>query len=158
MTHLEVFYALLGLCTGYALLCGGAPERIVALLFLGATALMPFVLSAQLGRYRNVEVGALAVDAVMYVALLWVALRAERYWPLWMSALQGVQLLGHGIGLLGYKLLNLSYAIIDHTICYPMMLLLAIGVRRHQLRVARNGVDNSWSTSSARWNPFTLHT
>jgi len=158
MTHLEVFYALLGLSTGYALLCGAAPERIVALLFLGATALMPFVLSAVHGRYGSVEVGALTVDAVMYVALLWVALRAERYWPIWMSAMQGVQLLGHGIGLLGFKMLNLSYAIIDHTICYPMLLLLAIGVRRHQIRVARTGADNSWSLSSAPWSPFSLRT
>src|ERR1700754_1529532 len=110
MTHQVVFYALLGLCTGYALLSGGAPERIAALLFLGATALMPFVLSGQHGRYSYVEVGALTVDAVMYVALLLVALRAERYWPIWMSAMQGVQLLGHGIGLLGFPLLNLSYA------------------------------------------------
>ncbi len=156
MTHQVVFYALLGLCTGYALLAGGAPERIVALLFLGATALMPFVLSGPLGRYSYVEVGALIVDAVMYVALLAVALRAERYWPIWMSAMQGVQLLGHGIGLLGFPLLNLSYAIIDHMICYPMMLLLIIGVRRHQIRRARSGVDASWSTSSARWNPFSL--
>ena len=158
MTHLEVFYALLGLSTGYALLFGGAPERIVALLFLGATVLMPFVLSGPHGRYSYVEAGALTVDAVMYVALLWVALRAERYWPIWMSAMQGVQLLGHGIGLLDFKLLNLSYAIIDHTICYPMMLLLVIGVRRHQLRVARTGADISWSTSSAPWNPFSLRT
>lgn len=156
MTHLEVFYTLLGLSTGYALLCGGAPERIVALIFLGAAALMPFVLSAEFGRYRSVEVGGLAVDAVMYVALLWVALRAERYWTLWMSAFQGVQLLGHGIGLLDYKLLNLSYAIIDHMICYPMMFLLAIGVRRHQLRLKRTGADASWSSSSVRWSPFSL--
>ena len=156
MTHQVVFFVLLGLCTGYALLSGGAPERIAALLFLGATALMPFVLSGQHGRYSSVEAGALTVDAVMYVALLRVALRAERYWPIWMSAMQGVQLLGHGIGLLGYKLLNLSYAIIDHMICYPMMLLLVIGVRRHQLRVKRTGADASWSTSSTPWNPFSL--
>jgi hypothetical protein len=155
MTHLVVFYALLGLCTGYALLFGGAPERIVALLFLGATALMPFVLSVQ-ARYTSLEAGALMVDAVMYVALLWLALRAERFWPIWMSAMQGVQLLGHGIGLLDSKLLNLSYAIIDHTICYPMMLLLMIGVQRHRARLVKTGADASWSTSSIRWSRFTL--
>ncbi len=158
MTHTEIFFTLLGLCTGYALLFGGAPERIVAAMFLVVTALMPLVLSGQHGRYSYLEVGALTVDALMYVALLWLALRAERFWPIWMSAMQGVQLLGHGIGLLGYRLLNLSYAIIDHTICYPMMLLLLIAVRRHQLRLAKNGADASWSTSSIRWNPFTLRT
>ncbi len=157
MTHVEVFYTLLGLCTGYALLFGGAPERIVAVMFLVATALMPLVLSAPHGRYSYLEAGALMVDGLMYVALLWLALRAERFWPIWMSAMQGVQLLGHGIGLLGSKLLSLSYAIIDHTICYPMMLLLVIAVWRHQLRLTRKGVDASWSNSSNRWNPFTLH-
>ncbi|RTL14427.1 MAG: hypothetical protein EKK50_15720, partial [Sphingomonadaceae bacterium] len=111
MTHVIVFNALLLIACGYAFLMGGAPERWTALVFVGsafATFLAPFYDS--LRPFRHVEPALLLVDLIMLVGLLVIALRADRYWPLYVSALHLITLAIHGVKAIQPSLVPWMYA------------------------------------------------
>jgi len=93
MLRLAFFYAFLVGTTIYALWKGGWPERAVALLFLFAAFATLVVRPEYL--FHDLEKGVLLVDSALFLALLAIALRAERFWPLWMTALQGISVAGH---------------------------------------------------------------
>ena len=92
----NLFYlALLVACCAYALWYGGAPERWGAAIIAVGSVLTTALTSAPVLRFRSVELGVLGVDVVALLAFLVLALRAERFWPLWVTALQVVGLVGH---------------------------------------------------------------
>lgn len=142
------YYTLLALCCALTFLKGGAPERIgTAILAIGSI----LTLAALWGRtnhYRSVDVGVLLVDVACLLAFLVLALRAERYWPLWITALQIIGTAAHGVKLADPAIIGRAYAFALAFWSYPMLLLLALGTWRHQRRLARHGADPSWSTSS----------
>ena len=144
MTHYHFFFLMLAACSGYSLLFGGRPERVTALIFIVAGMATPLVLPTFLARYRSPEVGEIVIDAAMYGAFLLIALRTDRYWTLWMSGLQGVQLSSHLLGLIGGRSANLAYAIVAHVLCYPMLMLLVVAVSRHRRRAGDRGIAKSW--------------
>jgi hypothetical protein len=150
MVKLLLFNALLVFCCGYAFLRGGAPERIAAAIFVVGTALTR-IDTLYFGRgFGAIEVGVLAVDLGCLVAFLVLALRAERFWPLWLAALQVIGTAGHAVKLLAADMIPWGYAFLLAAGSYPMLLLIALGTYRHQQRLARHGADPSWSTFSAR--------
>ena len=148
-----LFDFLLLLCCGYALLRGGAPERIGACIFLVATALTYASVSGPASRYSSVEVGILVVDVATLVGLLALALRAERYWPLWVAGFQLIGTAGHVVRVVDPSVIRWGYAFALAFWSYPMLLILVLGTWRHQQRLAQNGVDKSWSSSSDRTTP-----
>lgn len=144
------YYILLVLCWLYALLKGGPPERIGAtILAVGSTITMAAI-SSRSGRFGSVELGVFLVDVAGMLAFIILALRAERYWPLWVTALQIIAVGGHAIKAADPDTIPRAYAFAMAFWSYPMLLLIALGTWRHQQRLARNGVDPSWSTFSAR--------
>jgi hypothetical protein len=153
MLPVPVYYALLLLCWGYALLRGGAPERIGATIVLVGSLLTLAAVSSLAVSYASVETGVLLVDAATLVAFLILALRAERFWPIWLTALQLIGTTGHVIKLVEPDIIPRAYAFAAIFWSYLMLPLLALGTWRHQQRLARNGVDKSWSTFSGRSGP-----
>jgi hypothetical protein len=103
-------------------------------------------------RFGAVEEGVFLVDLAAFVAFLVLALRAERYWPLCIAALQAIGTAGHAAKLLDPGVIRSAYAFALSFWTYPMLLLVVIGTWNHQKRLARNGVDKSWSSSSDRWD------
>lgn len=150
MVNVVVFYVtLVGTCA-YALLRGGPPERIGAGIFIAATVLTGIAASSSRPGFQSMEAGILLVDAAMFVAFLVLALRAQRFWPLWMTGLQAVQVAGHAARLVDPEMIPWAYAIAQGFWSYPMMALLILGTWRHRQRLKRFGVDNSWVSSSTR--------
>lgn len=145
MTHVFVFNVLLAASCLYALWAGGAPERLTALTFvLGAAA--TFVLPFQRGQsYYSVHWLILAIDAIMLIGLLAIAARADRFWPLYVSALHIITLGIHGAKAFQPTLVPWMYAGASSKIAYPMLVLLALGVLRHRYRLSRFGSDPDWS-------------
>lgn len=131
----------------YALLRGGAPERIVGMLmpmaYIGTVAFQ----SQFPVRFHGVELGIFIVDCAMLIALLAVALRAERFWPIWMTGLQAVAVTAH-LATMVSPVVPVAYAMMLAFWSFPMMALLAAGTWRHQRRMAVHGADRSWSDSS----------
>lgn len=141
-----LFIALwLGVC-GYALWRGGQPERCVAVIFLVA-ALSNWVTYIP-NPWRGVQWGIFAVDTVMLALMLAIALRANRYWPIGMAAMQVLQVIGHLLKLADSVMLPMAYWISAAVWAYPMLILLWLGTVRHHNRTKRLGPEPSWSSSS----------
>lgn len=145
MIHIMLFNLLLLTVCGYALWAGGAPERWTAMLFiLGAvaTSLLPF---QQRASYHSLFWPLLGVDLAMLIGLIGIALRANRFWPLYVSSLHLITIAIHGVKAFQPSLVPWMYAGASSKIAYPMLILLAIGALRHRDRIARFGSDRDWS-------------
>ncbi len=153
MFQSRLYYVLLVSCWLYAHLKGGLPERAGAtILAIGSTLTMVAVSSFD-RRYVSLEFGVFLVDVATLLAFLMLALRAERYWPLWVAAFQVIGLAGHGVKLMDPDVIRRAYAFAMQFWGYPMLLLITLGTWRHQQRLARFGADRSWSSSSSRSDP-----
>lgn len=75
-----------------ALRWGGFDERIAAVGFIIAVVATNIVTD---GRYTHTEMGVLIVDASVFFGLLVLALRSDRYWPMWAAAFQLVGTMVH---------------------------------------------------------------
>jgi hypothetical protein len=153
MVKFVAFNLLLLACCGYALLRGGAPERIGAAIFAIGTGLTVVAGWESINRFASIEIKMLVVDLACLVAFLILALRAERYWPLWVTALQILGTAGHAVKVAAPDHLPWAYAFLLAAGSYPMLVLIALGTWRHQQRLAHNGADPSWSTFFAHSAP-----
>jgi hypothetical protein len=145
MIKLVAFNVLLFACCGYALLRGGAPERIGAAIYAVGTGLTVIARQEAAIRYGSIEFGALIVDLAALIAFLVLALRARRFWPLWIAAFQAVGTAGHIARLADPEMMRWTHAFLLGIWSYPMLLLLAIGTHNHQQRLKRFGSDPAWS-------------
>ena len=146
MTHILVFnLALLG-ATLYAFWRGGSPERATAAVFLVA-AVASFLLPHT--GTRSIEPLLAAIDALTWFALTAIALKANRFWPMYQSALLLLTLAVHGVKIYQPGFPHWMYISTNGKLAYPTLILLAIGVVRHRQRLAQFGVDRPWSTSPA---------
>lgn len=140
-----LFFALwLGVCV-YALWRGGQPERCVAVIFLIAAPLSSAVYSSSL--WRGMQLGIFAVDVAMLGLLLVIALRANRYWPIGMAAMQVLQVIGQLLKLADRDMPIIIYWIGATVWAYPMLILLWLGTVRHHNREKRVGPEPPWSSS-----------
>jgi hypothetical protein len=160
MTLATVFFLLLASAALYTMVAGGMPERLTTGLFIVAAVLTPFVENGAGpgGGYAHLQLGVLLIDAALYAALLCFAAYSARFWPVWMSALQGAEVLAHLLGVTGVPRMNLTYAIMVQFWSYPMIGLLVIATWRHQRRLKKDGADPSWSFSSSRRSATALET
>ena len=134
----------------YALVAGGGPERLGAIAYALSVAATHMILSDRSGRWQNVELGVFIVDVLTFAAFCLLALRANRYWPLWVSAFLGLGVLGHIGRWAGPDLFWWAYAVMLTIWSYPILALIAIGIWNHQRRLKRFGTDPSWTNSSDR--------
>lgn len=148
-----LFYALLVICCAYAFARGGAPERIGAGLFTAGSVLTNIVGVVALAHFRDVEVGVLIVDVVTFLAFVVLAVHANRFWPLWVSALLGLGIAGHLAMWLSPAVIPWAYAVVLSIWSYPILSILAAGTYAHRRRLDRNGVDPPWTRSSVPVGP-----
>ena len=147
------YLTLLILCTSYALWAGGGPERLGAAIFALSVAATHLIRTANEQRWLDIEAGELIVDAVTFLAFVAIALRANRYWPLWVSAMLGIGMLGHLARGMIPDTFWWAYAVVLTIWSYPIVLLFALGAFLHRRRLSRYGVDRSWVSSSGRSGP-----
>lgn len=147
---INLFYLfLLIACSAYAFLRGGAPERI-GISIIAANAVLTFVaVSAPPVRFQGVEVGVFVVDVVAFLAFVLLALFANRFWTIWVSALLGLGLVGHLAMLSQPQVIPWAYAVVLSIWSYPILLLVIGGTYSHQRRLKQTGADPSWTPSSA---------
>jgi hypothetical protein len=130
-----LFWALLLLSCGYALWRGRSDERIVALCCLGASLATHFAISPLHERFSSLEHGLIAIDAVVFLGFLAVALRSNRFWPLWVTGLQLTGSLAHLMKAIDFSLLPKAYGAAAALWSYPILIILAVGTWRSQRRV-----------------------
>lgn len=128
-----MFYGLIMWASAiYAFRHGGWEERSAAASMMIGSYASALVTSAD-GSFRHFEGAMAVVDFVLFLSLQLVALRSNKFWPLWLAAIQGVTVLGHLAPLIPNMLPSTSYNAVALW-SYPSWILLAVAVRRHQHR------------------------
>ena len=134
------FWTLLVVTCGYALWRGRKYEQLSALVFIAASVGSVVARSALQENYSAVARSDLAIDLLVLIALVGVALRSDRFWPLWVAGLQLTISLSHVLKAIQPDLLPLAYAAAERFWSYPTLIILFIGSwRQHQRRISEQG-------------------
>lgn len=143
---------LLATCL-YAFGWGGRPERVAGGLFLAASA-VTFVLPFNPDiTFHHVEWANLAIDVAMLLSLGALALMADRFWPMWLAALQLLMVAVHGVR--AYEPLRaLTYSLVLSKLAYVALVILAVAVLRHRTRIASEGFEHDWTHQRHRASAF----
>ena len=128
------YFVLLALVTGYAFIAGRAAERFAASVCVIASVASIFVVAPLLRRFDGVEMGVLAIDLLTLLAFTWLALRSDRFWPLWIAGLQLTTLVAHGLKAIQLDLLPQAYAAAARFWVYPIFLIIIVGTWRSRER------------------------
>jgi hypothetical protein len=136
---------------GYAISRGGPPERWAGVALLVAAACTILVHMPRTDtHFRSLEAGLIVIDGALLAALAAIAIRANRYWPLWMTAIHATAVAVHIAKAVNPSIVWPIYATAASVSSIPIQILLAWGTFRHRRRLERNGTDPPWRSSS-RW-------
>ena len=124
------FRVLLALVAVYAFLRGSRDERQVGVVLVVGVVATTLVLSPVAHRFSGLESSVMYVDIAVFLGFLWVALRSERFWPLWIAGLQLTTILGHILKAVDVHLFSRAYGAALMFWSYPIILILAIGTWR----------------------------
>ncbi len=149
-----LYLILLIWTVGYAWWRGGAPERLVASLIAAAVVASAIALSFSQRVFGSKEVGLFAVDLTLCVAVVLVALHAERFWPLWLSALLILSVLLQLAIWYAPHYYRVIYLILHALSAYPTLILVMLGTVRHRYRKTHLGFDPPWSVVAPRKSLF----
>lgn len=128
-------------CT-YAWLRGGWEGRIIAALLVLALLATPVAIRLA-APIASKGATLLLVDAMLLAGLVAVALRTDRYWPLWLVGLHLLSVCAEILALMEGRQLMHAYEAVQVFWTVPMQVVLAYGVlldRRGEQR-AREGAD-----------------
>jgi hypothetical protein len=142
------FILLLFAICGYALWRGGPPERwggVSCLIASAATLVAPLPGGPV---FRSLEVELLVIDLVLLAALLALALKANRYWPIWAAAAHSTAVAVHAAKALNPSLVWPIYAAAASASSIGVIFILWIGTLRHRRRLRTCGSDPPWRGSS----------
>lgn len=137
MIRILIYNGLLFGSCGYAFLRGRSDERLTAAICVIASLTSVALLGPVRMRYSSVELGVLAVDILTLVAFTYVALRSDRFWPLWISGLQLTTSVAHVLKAFQPDLMPIAYAAAGRLWSYPILIILAVGTWRGHRRLTR---------------------
>ena len=129
LTPIE-YLALLVVVCAYAFAAGRTDERRVAAICITASVASMAAISPLTSRYSHLEAGVFIVDLATFVGFTIVALRSERFWPLWIAGFQLTTLMSHGFMLGHVDLMPHAYAAAARVWVYPIFLIIVIGTWR----------------------------
>src|SRR6478672_7556036 len=134
MTHYQIFWLFLLTTCGYALWRGNRYEKLAGLICIFATVISVLTHAPLHERYVTVEMGDLLVDLAVLFAFVAIALRSDRFWPLWVAGLQLTISMSHLMKALQPSLIPLAYAAAERFWSYPTLLIIALGAWRQHRR------------------------
>ena len=128
------YFVVLAIVCIYAFARGGAESRIAAAICGTASIASVIVMSPIAGRYSHIEAGVFAVDLAVLAGFTAIALRSDRFWPLWLAGLQLTTILAHVFKVVDFQLVPQIYAAAARFWVYPIFLIIVIGTWRSQHR------------------------
>lgn len=111
---------------------GGWPERVTALAMASAwvaTALF----QSSLQRF-GVQTGVMIIDILLLAILLFVALKSDRWWPMWGTAFQAINVVIHLAVLADAKIWGWAYFMGGAVFSYLTMFALFVGSMSRPVR------------------------
>jgi hypothetical protein len=133
------YWILLLAVTAYAFAKGRMDERMAAVICIAATIGTILVNSPLSVRFSSVEVGVLIVDMLAFGAFTAIALRTDRFWPLWVAGLQLTTTMAHFLKAVDLDLVPQAYAAAARFWVYPIFLIIVIGTWRSSRRPSDEG-------------------
>lgn len=143
MIRILIFNALYIVSSLFALIRGGAPERIGAVILIVDFQLSAWVVEPMQSRFAGVEWPMFAIDSAAFVALYLLSLVTTRYWPAWMAGTQACVALSHLAGL-RLEIIPWAYGTVVAVWAYAMLIMLVVATCRHRQRLRRYGADPAW--------------
>jgi len=131
----QIYYAILFFVSIYAFRRGRSEERIAAATCILATFATNFVYSPR-GSYVDVELGVLLVDIGALSAFTALALRSDRFWPLWIAGLQLTTVSAHVLKSMQLDLMPQAYPAAARFWVYPIFFIIVAGTFRGAQRRA----------------------
>ena len=124
---------------------GGPPERLASVVI---AALFVIDISYHLvfgpSGFDKVDPVHLVLDGGELVAITWLALRANRMWPLWAAAAQLICVTGHLAAFVEPVAVRRAYWAMTQLPQYIQLTALVLGAFAHARRVQRVGLYRSW--------------
>lgn len=128
-----VFWALLLVTCGYALWRGRKYEQASALICIVATAVSVALHYIERLGYQGLQASDVIVDTMVLFFFVLIALRSDRFWPLWVAGLQLTISMSHLFKAVQPDLYPMAYAAAERFWSYPTLVIIAIGAwRQHQ--------------------------
>ena len=117
--------AALMITVATALWRGGWPERVAAVAMAAAWAGTGLVHNGL--QMWGVQEGVMVVDSLLLAALLYVALKSDRWWPLWACAFHGLNVVLHFAVMADSKIWGAAYFRASSVFSYLAILALFLG-------------------------------
>ncbi|MBA4354189.1 MAG: hypothetical protein C0409_05805 [Novosphingobium sp.] len=145
MTLIWTFRLVIAVIVLFAFRKGGEPEKLVAAVLVTTSAL-DLGNHAMFGEpaFFAVNPGHLVIDTWAMIALMWIALRANRGWPLWVSAAQIIVVLGHLSKIIELSLVRYGYFAMTQMPLNIQAIVLMLGTAAHIRRTELIGHYHSW--------------
>lgn len=119
-----IFDAAMIITCGTALWYGRDSERWTALILVFAAV---GSMIAQSSNFSQPESGILLIDLALLSYLIWLALRSDRFWPLYAAGFQIIGTLIHVARITDESIFQSAYATGQILWSYPVLLTLAFG-------------------------------
>ena len=132
--HKYFFWALLLLTCGYALWRGRKYEQWSAMVCIAASILSVLFRASIRESYLGIESSDLIIDSLVLFAFMVIALRSDRFWPLWVDGLHLTVSMRHLMKAIQPSLIPLAYAAAERFWSYPTLLIIALGAWRQHRR------------------------
>jgi len=136
MPHYLIFWGILFVTCGYALWRGRKYEQLAAIICIAASVISVLARAPLHQRYAGVEIGDLIVDTAVLFAFVAIALRSDRFWPLWVAGLQLTLSMSHLFKVIQPNLIPLAYAAAERFWSYPTLIIIFVGAWRQHRRQA----------------------
>lgn len=138
MLHQYAYTVAVLVTLGLLVWRGGRDEWVgFGILILGSL-LTPIV--EVRSRWTTTEVATLIVDLLVALALVRLAMRSDRFWPLWASAFQIATVLAHGFHAVQSKIAPQIYYFAESLWAYPVLIAIAIGAAARPRRRAASSI------------------
>jgi hypothetical protein len=117
---------------------GGKPERYVASIYLcmlvGSSA-HAFVAGPDAdANYINLHGFRFMLDACAFAGVVFVALRYDRWWTLWVGSVQLIAVMAHFLRILEWPIPPIAYAVMERWPVWIAVLLTGLGTAMHMHR------------------------
>lgn len=134
MLRVFLYFLLLTGVAAYAMSRGRQDERIAALTCVVASVASLALLVTRPAYYSSFELGVALIDLAALATFVWLALRSDRFWPLWVAGLQLTSSLGHILKFVQPDLMPMVYAASLASWSYVILLIIALGTWRGRRR------------------------